>query len=278
MGRSPSIEELQANDDNFRKYLTGLETDLDTKSAAAAQKMEADIAAFYLANHYDDSKEFGSGRNTDFLHEKEFSLDNLKKVIDAISAAVFSGAPVPKGASVNEEAVAEADKSLGKEVGAMANLELYIAGKVFDVLSNIVLSFGTGASVTYTSSTKSQSLGYGMQMFTSVAASSYQSHSFFQNEYISQYLYMYDVRFSIKQAQSEATMGIVQAYENQLAVFEDLLNKLADELDKGNVSLDAYGTTADKLQAYIEQFHTKIENLKALDAKAPASRRLRQGR
>lgn len=264
MGSSPKIADLQAADDNFRNYLNSIEQQLQAESDTAVKKMQGDIAAFYTYNHYDDAKQFGSGQNTDFLHEQEFSLDNLKKVIDSISAAVFSGAPVPEGASVNKDAVAAADNQLGSEVGAMSNLELYIAGKVFDVLSNVVLSFGTGSSFTFSSSTKTESLGFGMQMFTCVSASSYQSHSFFSNEYISQYLYIYDVRFSVKQAQAEAELGLVQAYENQLAVFEDLLNKLGDELDQGAISLDAYQTTSDKYQSYIDQFHTKIDSLKAV--------------
>jgi hypothetical protein len=228
MGKSATIEDLQKNDAAFRTYLDGIEKDLATQSDAAQQKMRTDIDDFYTKNGYDDAKRFTDGKNVDFMHQSEFTMDNLKKVIDAVSSAVFAGAQPPAGSTVNEDAVKAADKALGPEVGAMANLELYIAGKVFDVLSNIIISFGTGTEVSFSSSTKSESLGYGIQMFTAVTASSYRSHSFFNNEYISQYLYCYDVRFSVKQAQSEAKMGIVQAYQNQLAVFEDLLTKLAE--------------------------------------------------
>jgi hypothetical protein len=272
MGSSPKIEDMRQNDDAFRKYLTDIQTDLDAKSASMSQKVQTEISDFYTKNHYDDAKLFASGQNTDFVHQEEFTMDNLKKVIDSISAAVFSGAPVPKGTDVNQDAVADADKALGKEVGAMANLELYIAGKVFDVLSNVVLSFGTGASVTYSTAVESKSLGFGMQMFTAVAANSYQSHSFFNNQYISQYLYMYNVRFSVKQAQVEATIGLVQAYQNQMAVFEDLLNKLGQELDEGTIALDAYETMSEKYQKFIDQFDEKISSLKSLAAKwsAPA--------
>lgn len=263
MGSSPKIEDLQKKDDEFRAYLNSIETDLKDRSADADKKMQADIDTFYTKNGYDDQKAFGSGRNHDFIHEAEFSMDNLKKVIDQVSSAVFAGAAVPSGASVNQKAVEGAAKDLGPEVGAMANLELYIAGKVFDVLSNIIISFGAGTKVSYSSSTKSESLGYGIQMFTAVSASSYQSHSFFTNEYISQYLYAYDVRFSLKQAQSEAKMGIVQAYENQLAVFEHKLTQLAQQLDEGTIDIDAYGTASEKYNKYIEAYRDKINSLNA---------------
>ena len=266
MGQSPKIASLQEKDTEFRKYLDTLEKELDGKAADAAQKLQSTITDFYKDNHYDDAKAFVSGRNIDFLHEAEFSLDNLKKVIDSVSGAVFGGAAAPKGADVNKDAVANADKELGKEVGAIANLELYIAGKVFEVMSDVVLSFGTGASLTYTSDTKTESLGFGMQMFASVAASSYQAHGFFEKQYISQYLFMYDVRFSLEQAQTEVTIGLVQAYQGQLAVFEDLLTKLADKLDEGKISLDAYASQSDKLQEYIDKFAAKVKELKILEA------------
>ncbi|TDD18295.1 hypothetical protein [Nonomuraea diastatica] len=268
MGRSPSIEDLQAKDEQFRQYLNTLEQDLNKKAATAAEQMRSEIEAFYSSNKYDDAKAFVAGKSVDFVHEKEFSLNNLKNVIDQISAAVFSGAQPPKGVSTNKDAVEAANKDLGRTVGAMANLELYIAGKVFDVLSNIVLGFGTGTSVAYTSSTKTESLGFGMQMFTSVATSTYESHSFFVNEYISQYLYMYDVRFSIKQAQTEAAIGLVQTYENLLADYEERLNKLGEMLAEEKITLEDFKSICATLQGLIDQFHDKLGRLKSADRQA----------
>lgn len=262
MGKSPSIADLEAKDNAFRDYLNNLETQLNQQAATAKTEMEASITKFYADNKYDDAKAFVSGQNTDFMHTSEFSMQNVKNVIDAISAAVFAGSAVPPGTSVNADAVQAADKALGKEVGAMANLELYIAGKVFDVLSNVILSFGSSTSISYSASSKSESLGFGLQLFSTVAASSYQSQSFFNNEYINQYLYMYDVRFSVKQAQVEATMGLVQAYENQLATFEDLLNKLADQLDQGSITLAQYSDTSTQYQNFIDRYKEKIDSLK----------------
>ena len=62
------------------------------------------------------------------------------------------------------------------------------------------------------------------------------------------------------------TIGLVQAYQGQLAVFEDLLTKLADKLDEGKISLDAYASQSDKLQEYIDKFAAKVKELKILEA------------
>ncbi|MBQ0864059.1 hypothetical protein KBZ21_29235 [Streptomyces sp. A73] len=263
MGSSPSIAELQAREDQFKKYLQTLQDDLAGKAENAETAMRKDIDSFYQHNNFDDATVFVSGKSTDFLHEKEFTAENLKKIIDAISAAVFSGGAAPKGTSTNPTAVEAASAALGPAIGAISNLELYIAGKVFDVLSNIVLSFGTGTSIAYTSSTKSQSLGYGLQMFTSVAASSYRSESYFVNEYISQYLYMYEIRFSVKQAQNEAAMGMVQLYQNELARFEAVLNQLGGKFSSGAIDFAAYESTSAKYLELIDSYEDRINKLKS---------------
>lgn len=273
MGSSPSVEDLKTKDTEFRQYLKTLEEDLGGKATDAETKLKGEIDAFYKQGGYDDAKPLISGQNTDFMHEKEFSLENMKNVIDGISAAVFSGAAPPKGAPTpNGDAVAAAGKAMGREVGALSNLELYIAGKVFDVLSSIVLSFGTGTSMTYTTATKSEPLGYGLQLFTSVSASSYESHGFFTNENIFEYLYMYRVLFSAQQAGTEVKMAIVENCENEAALKGELLNMYGEQLLNGKISLQQYDTTAALLHKGIEDLLAQINRLKsaAVTAKVKA--------
>jgi hypothetical protein len=266
VGKAPSIKELEEKDAEFRAYLNNLEADLDGRAQKAKDAMGAEIVKFYENNHYDDNKQFVSGQNTDFMHTAEFNMDNVKKIVDAISDAVFAGTgKTPSGADVDKKTVAEAGVALEKEAVKMAELELYIAGKVFDVLSAIVLSFGANTSISYSSTYKTEPLGFGLQLFTTVAASSYKSSSFFHDEYISQYLYLYDVRFSVKQAQAEATMGVLKAYENQLDTFESLLTKLGDQLDAGKITLEAYTNLLDTYMNFIKKFKTEIDNLKATE-------------
>ncbi|WP_329611965.1 hypothetical protein OG244_38610 [Streptomyces brevispora] len=259
---------MKAKDDEFRKYLKTLEDDLGAKAADAATKLQGEVVNFYKQSGYDDAKSIVSGQNTDFLHEKEFSLENLKTVIDGISAAVFAGAATPKGATPNGDAAAAAAKKLGTAVGALANMELYIAGKVFDVLSSTVLSFGAGSTMSYTTATKNEPLGYGMQLFTSVSASSYQSHSFFANESIFQYLYMYEVRWSAKQTDSEEEMLIQMALENELAVYVTKLNDYAEQCSEGAIAESTFDAVATQFHKQIKDFRAEINSLKSAETAA----------
>jgi hypothetical protein len=261
MGKSPSIQDLEAKENDFRAYLAQLEQELAQKSANVGAQMATTISAFYTNNNYTDAKDIVSGQNYDFMHSSEFSLDNMKAIIDAISKAVFAGAPAPSGATVSSEGTGAVASGLGPEVGAIENLELYIAGQVFDVLSNVILSFGTSTEVTFNTNLQSKPLGYGMQMFTAVSADSYKSTSFFNDEYIYEYLYMYDVKFSLQQSKAEAAQTLVELYQDQIAAFKQREEDLLSKLEQGTLDPAAYTTTNAAYDTLIATATAKLSQL-----------------
>ncbi|SDJ16845.1 hypothetical protein SAMN05444157_2073 [Frankineae bacterium MT45] len=262
MGMSPSIQKLEANEKEFRDYLAQLQADLANKSAAESAKLKDKITQFYADNKYTDAKDLVSGMNYDFMHQAEFSLENMQSIIDAISKSVFANGKSPDGAKVSKDGTAAAASSLGPEVGEMANLELYIAGQVFDVLSSVILSFGTSTTINFNTNIQSKPLGYGMQMFTAVAADSYEAQAFFDKEYIHEYLYLYDVRFSAQQAKAEMTQTLIELYEDQLAAFKAREEDLLDQLVKKTLTDAAYATSNAIYDKLIDAVEKKVEQLK----------------
>jgi hypothetical protein len=263
MGKSKSIAELEKQEDDFRQYLNKLQTELANKAASAKTDLQKTIDKFYGDNHYDDAKDLVSGENTHFEQSSEFSLANLKSIIDAISKTVFAGAAAPTGTDVNKEGVEKATKDLGAAVGKVTDLELYIAGKAFDVLSQTILSFGASNSLTFSSATKSEALGYGLQLFTVVAADSYKSTSFFNNQDINEYLYIYDVKFSLKQSKAEMTETLVESYENQIVAFTDMVNKQLEKLEQGTITPEQYQAVSDTYQSMIDRVQAQVDKLKS---------------
>lgn len=261
MGKSPSIADLEKQEDDFRAYIQKLEAELSSKASTAKADLQKTIEQFYSSNNYDDAKDFVSGENYDFMQKSEFSLANLKGIVDAISKAIFAGAAPPSGADVNTESVADASKALGQEVAEIADLELYIAGKAFDVLSAVILSFGTTDTLAFSTSIKSESLGYGLQLFTTIASESYTSHSFFNNNEIYEYLYIYDVKFSEKQAKVEIDQTLVQLYQNQIATFTSKVDDLLSQLENGTISPEAYQSLSDIYQTLIDKTTAKVKEL-----------------
>jgi len=266
MGHSPSISDMMKKEKAFREWLETQQQALEAREGDLQKVQNKAIGTFYSVNNYDDSKSLGGGSSTDFQHQSDFTMKNLKKVIDAIGNAMFSDSAAPGGVTTDpaeaKQAVAAA-KSLGGEVASEANLELYIASKVFDVLSEVIMAFGTSTKLSYTHTYKSVSLGYGMQLFCTVAADSQESHGFFTDETIFEYLYIYEVRFSEKQAKDEGERSLVTQYENAIAAFESRLKALFDEVQSGKLSGQQYEDQSNIWKKLITQNNDALQSMKA---------------
>ncbi|MEN0105716.1 MAG: hypothetical protein AAGC84_04740 [Pseudomonas sp.] len=231
MGSSPSIQDMENKEDDYRAYINKIEQQLEDKAKNYGDDMDAKIKAFYTDNDYDKT-DFISGRNSDFMQASDWSLANVKKIIDAISKAVFGDGTTPDGV--------QADKNLGKSIAAEENLELYVAGKCFEVLSGIVESFGSASSVSFNSSYKSEPLGNGLRLFATVVCDSYKSSSFFDNQEIYQYLYIYEVKYSVEEAKTQEKMTLTALYEDQIAAFSEKIEGLLEQLTNDKITPQQY--------------------------------------
>lgn len=233
MGHSPSIKEMENKEDEYRAYINKIEAELEGKAQKYGNDMQEKITAYYKDNNYDKT-DFISGRNSDFMQATEWSLANVKKIIEAISKAVFGGgAAVPDGTTVKKV-------DLGKSIAELTDLEAYVAGKCFEVLGGIVESFGSSSTVSFNSSYKSQPLGNGMHLFATVVCDSYKSQSFFENQEIYQYLYIYEVKYSVGEAQSQAKEELTQLYEDQITTFTAKVENLLAQLQDDKITPEQY--------------------------------------
>lgn len=253
MGHSPSIQEMESKEDEYRAYINKIETELEAKAKKYGDDMDAKIKAFYTDNDYDKT-DFISGRNADFMQASEWSLSNVKKIIDAISKAVFGEGKLPDGV--------EANKDLGKSIAQVGDLEVYVAGKCFEVLSGIIESFGSASSVSFNSSYKSEPLGNGMRLFATVVCDSYKSSSFFNNDEIYQYLYMYEVKYSVGEAQTQEKMTLTKLYEDQIATFTDKVESLLEQLENDKITPEQYSDLQEVYNALIAKATAALDALK----------------
>jgi hypothetical protein len=249
MGQSTSIKSMAESDEAFRNYIAKLRSDLQQQATDVGAQVQKKIDDHYASSKFTDQVSILNGQNFDFVHQKEFSLENLKGIVDAIANAVFAGGTEPPGVNVNGDGKSKADDTLGPAVGQLANLETYIASKVFRVLGNVILSFGTATEVTFTTDIRSEPLGYGLQLFSAVSSESYQSTDFFNKDYIYEYLYIYDVRFSAQQAKSEIVQKLIQDYQDEIAVYSSLHQDLNKQLLAKEITFQAWLDTGKQFDA-----------------------------
>ncbi|HST49166.1 hypothetical protein [Jatrophihabitans sp.] len=224
MGKSPSIQDLEARDREFANYLKGMRDELNARADAMDQSLGDQIARWKAGTP--DARILVSGRNLDFVHEPSFFFGQLLNGLQAVAGAVFAGTGAPAGTTVEGAAQKEVKEVLGSAVEQPAAVELLIAGKVFDVLGNVIYDFGTTASGTFSSGITSKYLDLGMQMFVGVSEQAYNSESFFSNETIYEYVYTYQVFCSLKELKQVTEQTIGRGLANQITEFEHKMQRL----------------------------------------------------
>lgn len=256
MGHSPSIADMQSKDDAYRAYISNVEAELQEKAKRYSDAMLADINAYYSENGYDRT-DLVSGKNSDFMQASDWSLANVKNIIDAIAKAVFGDSSTqPSGVDVN--GVAE----LGKAIADLRHLEVYVAGKCFEVLSGIIESFGSSSSVSFNASYKSEPLGNGMHLFATVVCDSYKPTNFINNEEIYQYLYIYEVKYSAGEAQAQAKFELTKLYEDQIAAFTAKVEDLLAQLEADKITPQQYSANAEVYNGLIANSSAALDALR----------------
>jgi len=292
MGHSPSIQELRDKQQEVDKYLDSLKEKLSGQAKSATDALQQQIKTFYSQNNWANTI-FVSATHYDFMQQKDWSLSNVKAIIDTISLAVFGDPNAPSGGKSSGGGTGSANGGssstlpsgqstlkTGDNVNitdpvrlamdAMGGLEVYIASKIFDIISGVIESFGTSTSVDFQNDTKSESLGNGFQLFITVAKEGYQSSEFFDNEFIQTYMYTYEVHYSHDQAVNEGDMTALPAEINlYVTSIQKLTAKLAAELDllmNGNIDQQQYQSQTDLYNKMLVDNQTKLNALQSKKA------------
>ena len=222
MGKSKDIQSLEESNAQFQAYLKKITDDLRTKSDVQVKKLSKEIDDYYKQNKW-TSEKFIAGENIDFMHTAVWSLDRLTEIVDAISSSVFGGTPAPGSTKI------ETQPEISTALSAMANLQLYLASRVFVALTGVLEAFGSSTSISYKTQYKSEALGNGFHLFTVMACDAYDSQGFFENEKIIEYLYAYEVRFSSGEAKSHAKIALIDAITSSI---NGLAKKITDAATK----------------------------------------------
>ena len=226
MGHSPSIKELAEKESEFREYLKKIRVELESDTRKASSSLETEIGEYYQQGNWDDAKPFIQGENIDVQVQSSWSLDNVGKILEAIGKALFGSGLVPEGIKVEKTPdVTEAMKK-------MENLEVLAISKAFEAIQGIIQAFSVAAQMEFKVQKKVTQIAPGLTLFLYIGSNSYQSTSFFKNEQIFQYVFIYRVLFSSKQSGDIAKFNAISAYQESLAAYqkriEDLSRIIAD--------------------------------------------------
>ncbi|KMT53593.1 hypothetical protein ACR52_21360 [Pseudomonas fildesensis] len=256
MGQSNTIKEQQEKNAEFQKYVDGMRADLNKIQAEQTQILDK-----HVKEHYSKYKDDASMISSSYQHlttVSEWSLASVNVMIDSCRDTIF-GKKLPVDPK-KDKPPAEVNIA----IKAMTNLELLIANAAFDVIQGLLTSAGskteTGISIKY----DKKMLVPGMTLFIIVMENSYQSKDFFSNESIIQTLFLFDVRFSIKEGKGMSELNDLQAYEEQKQVFRNQLRKLGNDFNDLDTKASDYLTSLAKFTEISDVLNKRLGSINKL--------------
>lgn len=265
MGQSNTIEQQQEKNKDFQTYVDQMRKDLDKSLATETSALNARVKEHY--SKYGDDALMIASSYRHLTTASEWSLKSINVMIDSCRKAIFGG-KLPDGAK-KDTPTAE----VGAAIQAMTNLDLLIANAAFDAVQALLTSVGSTTSTSISVKSDEKMLAPGMTLFITVVENAYSSKSFFSNETIIQNLFLFEVRFSIKEGKAMSRLSDLQAYENQKQSMRNLLTKIdaaVAELDPDKddflTSLAKYTATSDILNTRLKAIDDKLQEIASSSA------------
>ena len=273
MGRSPSIQELAQKEKEFSDYLNNLEEQLRTRAKQYKDEMNATINKFYTDSNWSSTSYIGCDEKIDFVHSSEWSMEKVKEVINAIAKVIVGGSSKPpEGITITPP------EKMGSGIAAMADLKQYVVGQAFNAIDNILSSFGSSTSTGFNSASKYLPVGNGLHLFLTVVSDSYQTQNFFNNEFIHQYIYIFQVKYSAEEAILQGNLQLTDLYENQIATFTKISKDILDQLSSGKITPEEYKSKTDSYLELIADSKKSLADLQMKQKKAEAMHQFAQYR
>ncbi|WLH86453.1 hypothetical protein [Pseudomonas sp. FP2338] len=267
MGQSNTIEEQQKLNTKFQAYVDQMREDLDKSLATQTTRLNEKIKEHY--SKYNDDSSMISSSYQHLTTVSEWSLASINVMIDACRKAIF-GEKLPDNAK-KDTPTAEVTEA----IEAMTNLDLLIANAAFDVIQGLLTSAGSKTETGITVKTDKKPLAPGMTLFITVMENSYHRKDFLNDESIVQTLFLFDVRFSIKEGKAVTKLNDLLAYENQKQSMRNQLKQIDKVVSKLDPTVDGYLATLAKYTGISDVLNTRLEaigkKLKAIGTPANAA-------
>jgi hypothetical protein len=250
MGQSNTIDEQQKFNTKFQAYVDQMREDLDKSLATQTTRLNEKIKEHY--SKYNDDSSMISSSYQHLTTVSEWSLASINVMIDTCRKAIFGG-KLPANAK-KDTPTAEVDEA----IEALTNLDLLIANAAFDVIQGLLTSAGSKTETGITVKTDKKSLAPGMTLFITVMENSYHRKDFLNDESIVQTLFLFDVRFSIKEGKQVTKLNDLLAYENQKQSMRNQLRQIDKVVSKLNPTADGYLVTLSKYTGISDVLNARL--------------------
>ncbi len=262
MGKSKSIEQQIKEDKRNQEFLDELQKKLQEDSAAAVAEIDARVQEFYedRPEKWDHSP-FILGEQTDYQLSSSWSLANLSEIVNKVADAVM-GTVIGKDTKLPEGIEADPDANDVAEVGGFTkDMRLMVATNCFNLLSGILNSFGATNSVMIKQASQNVPIGQGLRIFAHVAMRNTKNKSFFHEQVVNSYMFVFQVVYSLDEFKQQAEQTLVAQYERTLNALNIASERVYNEFVSANITIEQYMDTSDRLELRTKEVINKINSI-----------------
>jgi len=266
MGSSNTIADQMQKNAEFQQYVETQQQALNKITDAAHSTLASNITNYYKAANIDDAQPLVSGENSHLSTASEWSLKNVADMIGSVHDAIFGAKSAPQGATLTQQ-----DAAVAANLAKLSSLEVLITSTVFTTIQGILMGFASGSQTSVQQQYATKEIVPGLTLFLATFENQFQSTSYFSNEVIIENVYVYDVRFSVKQAAAIANFDRAQSLISEQSVFEANINQCTTQIGSLDVTADDYDVKYAKYTGMISSLNDQLDVLQAEIAKAPAA-------
>lgn len=245
MGKSTGISDKEKSDTEFRAYMDTRRQEGEKLQKELVAKLKVECDRFYHENQFNHSLYLGN-QYQEFQNTSKWSLDNVTKIIEAVSQILLGKNKGAKDVQSKDQTVLEA---IGEGAAALAANQQLIISRVFDAVTSILGTFDVVSEARRVAKQEHFPILAGLHLFLSASNETYKSQTFFTNEYINQLNICYEVHFSDQEAAQAGRIDSATQYFDQIVVFNKRLKKMNAEL-AASETLEEF----EKLEKFIAKF------------------------
>jgi hypothetical protein len=256
MGSSPSIADLQKQNDEFSKYIANATKNLKERSTLDQNTFEQNVTSFYGQNKW-DQQPIAGGSFMNYHQEAEFSLDSIKATLNSVADSIFTNNSPPSGTTVDKVV------AVAKIVTEIMSYEALALSAAQGFVLNILGAFDTSISSEYHSIVKSQSLAPGLMLHAWNFGDAFHQSDYFNNEFIVENAINFKLIYSFAQAAMEQDIGykLIEDQETQIEKMQQKMDQLTLDPETEQKKITDYQARIDGVKNQLEEYRKEVDKV-----------------
>lgn len=272
MGKSPKIEDVQKNNQEFQNFLAELQSQLGEKAQKEAKDFTDKVKAFY-------EKKTGyvvlaEGEKYDYSLSSEVGTSKLKEKVTTIIDTLFGLASSSESGkteidtSENGTIISDVTKDVKDTINLILNYKEVAAAVVTNLLSEVLGIFNSSLDIKSSHNYAAEAIAPGLRLHLDVYADSCVSKKFFKNEVIVENYVRFQLIYSSELAAEEGNMYTQLILESRktsmakaMAAFDEQMVKIAMDINTPIETMNMYIMRSQMLHNFYVSAQKDLEEL-----------------